>query len=109
MPGLAWLSSSPRQFAAGKLMPGCSKSAAIVVRVEPRSNQSSNPDPRVVRSETEFHGILNLEGIRSVAGSAESQQRIGRQIQVDSSIDRIQVRDVRAIEQVKEVAAELDD
>jgi hypothetical protein len=63
--------------------------------------------PARARSETEFQAILNLEKISCIAGRAESQDRIGRLVQIYPSINGVQVRDVYAVEEIEEVETEL--
>src|SRR5947207_747230 len=71
-----------------------------------------NGSARMLRSHSEplkaeFHPELELEWVIRVTGRIESQNRVGRQTQVRSSIKRVQVFDVGAIEHVEHVTAKI--
>src|SRR5258708_7762699 len=57
-------------------------------------------------SEAELGSKLELEWVIRVAGGAESEKRVGRQGDVRASIERVQVFDIGAIEQVEHVTAQ---
>src|SRR5215469_9409846 len=62
----------------------------------------------VVVLETQLGAKLKLERIEGVPRSVETQDGVWRQAEICSAVERIQVLDVGAVEDVEEIGAQLE-